>query len=202
MIGEEGRGLQQALVTLDGGRIGIGALSIGLAQAALEYASGYAKERQAFGQPIANYEAIQWMLADAATEIEAARMMIQRAAWLKQEGRPYTVEEGEMIDWIDPETAEVKPVDGIQHAVMSHCALQPDFVDEHTAMVEAVFRLFLANGNQPMSAEDLSDKLKRPAVTILRTLSGARIYRGLRPFGLSRLEEIPADEASKVDMPL
>jgi alkylation response protein AidB-like acyl-CoA dehydrogenase len=92
LIGEEGRGLQQALVTLDGGRIGIGALSIGLAQAAMEYAIDYAKERTAFGQPIANYEAIQWMLADAATEIEAARMMIQRAAWLKQEGRPYAKE--------------------------------------------------------------------------------------------------------------
>jgi hypothetical protein len=110
------------------------------------------------------------------------------------------VEEGEMIDWIDPDTAEVTPVDGIQHALMSHCALQPDFVDEHTAMVEAVFRLFLANGNQPMSAEDLSKKLKRPALTILRTLSGARIYRGLRPFGLTKLEESPVDEASKVEV--
>jgi alkylation response protein AidB-like acyl-CoA dehydrogenase len=58
----------------------------------MEYAIDYAKERTAFGQPIANYEAIQWMLADAATEIEAARMMIQRAAWLKQEGRPYAKE--------------------------------------------------------------------------------------------------------------
>jgi len=112
------------------------------------------------------------------------------------------VEEGEMIDWIDPDTGEVKPVDGIQHALMSHCALQPDFVDEHTALVEAVFRLFLANGNQPMSAEDLSNKLKRPALTILRTLSGARIYRGLRPLGLTKSEESPVDEASKVDMPL
>ena len=112
------------------------------------------------------------------------------------------VEEGEMIDWIDQDTGEVKPVDGIQHALMSHCALQPDFVDEHTPMVEAVFRLFLANGNQPMSAEDLSNKLKRPAVTILRTLSGARIYRGLRPFGLTKLEENPVEEATKVDMPL
>jgi len=92
LIGEEGKGLHQALTTLDGGRIGIGALSIGLAQAAMEYSIDYAKERLAFGQPIANYEAIQWMLADAATEIEAARMMIQRAAWLKQEGRPYAKE--------------------------------------------------------------------------------------------------------------
>src|ERR1700690_125911 len=68
LIGEEGRGLHQTLITLDGGRIGIGALSVGLAQAAFEYAVDYAKQRQTFGQPIANYEAIQWMLADAATE--------------------------------------------------------------------------------------------------------------------------------------
>ncbi len=109
------------------------------------------------------------------------------------------VEEGEMIDWIDPQTAEVKPVDGIQHALMSHCALQAGFFDEHTAMVEAVFRVFLANGNQPMSAEDLSAELNRPALTILRTLSGPRIYRGLRPFGLTRPEESRADDVSKIE---
>src|SRR5512143_3422967 len=61
-----------------------------------------------------------------------------------------------VIDSIDPRTAEVHQVDGIQHALMTHCALQPEFVDPHTAMVEAVFRLFLASGNQPMSAADLS----------------------------------------------
>ncbi len=92
LIGEEGRGLQQTLITLDGGRISIGAISVGLAQAAFEHALIYAKERQAFGRPIADFQAIQWMLADAATEIEAARMMVYRAAWLKQEGRPYTKE--------------------------------------------------------------------------------------------------------------
>jgi alkylation response protein AidB-like acyl-CoA dehydrogenase len=92
LIGEEGKGLRQTLSTLDGGRIGIGALSIGLAQAAYEHALAYAKERQAFGRPIADFQAIQWMLADAATEIEAARGLLYKAAWLKQEGRPYTME--------------------------------------------------------------------------------------------------------------
>ena len=92
LIGEEGRGLQQTMITLDGGRIGIGAISVGLAQAAFEHALAYAKERHAFGQPIISFEAIQWMLADAATEIDAARMMVYRAAWLKQEGRPYSKE--------------------------------------------------------------------------------------------------------------
>lgn len=91
------------------------------------------------------------------------------------------VDEGQMIDWVDEKTAEVRPVDGIQHALMSHCALQSDFVDERTAVVEAVFRIFLVNGNAPMSAEELAQKLKRPAETILRTLAGPRVYRGLRP---------------------
>lgn len=90
-------------------------------------------------------------------------------------------EEGELIDWIDPDTAEVKQVDGVQHALITHCALMPEFLSERTAMVESVFRTFLANGNIPMSAEDLGKRLGRPAETILRTISGARVYRGLRP---------------------
>ena len=104
-----------------------------------------------------------------------------------------------LIDWIDPLTAEVKPVDGIQHALMSHCAQQPDFVNAHTSVVEAAFRIFLVNGNQPMSPVDMAKSLNRPAETILRTLSGARIYRGLRPVTASRLDEtvdvVPAAEA-------
>lgn len=90
-------------------------------------------------------------------------------------------EEDGLIDWIDPKTAEIKPVDGVQHALISHCAQLPDFVNQRTAVVEAIFRLFLANGNIPMSAEDLGKKLGRPADTILRTISGPRVYRGLRP---------------------
>jgi len=92
LIGEEGKGLQQTLATLDGGRIGIGAISVGLAQAAFEYAVNYARERQAFGKPIAEQEAIQWMLADAATELEIARTMLYKTAWLKEQKRPYNKE--------------------------------------------------------------------------------------------------------------
>src|SRR5688572_3603294 len=92
LIGEEGKGLQQTLSTLDGGRIGIGALSIGLAQAAFEHAVNYARERKAFGKPIAEQQAIQWMLADAAAEIEVARTMLYKAAWLKEQKRPYNKE--------------------------------------------------------------------------------------------------------------
>jgi hypothetical protein len=91
------------------------------------------------------------------------------------------VEEGDLVDWIDPQTAEVKPVDGVQHALISHCAKLPDFVNQRTAVVEAIFRLFLANGNIPMTAEELSKKLGKPADTILRTIAGPRVYRGLRP---------------------
>ena len=91
LLGEaEGRGLQQTLEVLDGGRIAIGALSVGLAQSAYEDARRYAQERTAFGEPIANFQAIQWMLADAATEIQAARHMVYHAAWLKEQGRPIT----------------------------------------------------------------------------------------------------------------
>ncbi len=99
------------------------------------------------------------------------------------------IQEGALIDWVDAQTAEVHQVDGIQHALMTHCALQPDFVDPHTAMVEAVFRVFLANGNQPMNAIDLGKRLNRPAETILRTLAGPRVYRGIRPIVTSRTEE-------------
>ena len=92
-----------------------------------------------------------------------------------------SLEEGQMIDWVDENTAEVREVDGIQHALMSHCARQPEFVTPQTALVEAVFRLFLVNGNQPMSAEDLAVRLGRPANTILSTLAGPRVDKGLRP---------------------
>ncbi|MFT3894539.1 MAG: acyl-CoA dehydrogenase family protein [Anaerolineales bacterium] len=92
LIGEEGKGLHQTFATLDGGRIGIGALSVGLAQAAFEHAVNYARERKAFGKPIADQQAIQWMLADAATEIEAARTLLYKAAWLKEQGKPYNKE--------------------------------------------------------------------------------------------------------------
>jgi alkylation response protein AidB-like acyl-CoA dehydrogenase len=92
MLGEEGRGLQQTLATLDSGRVGIGALAVGLAQAAFEEAVAYAQERETFGQPMGSYQAIQWMLADAATEIQAARWMVYWAAWLKEQGRRYTKE--------------------------------------------------------------------------------------------------------------
>ncbi|MEK7311814.1 MAG: acyl-CoA dehydrogenase family protein, partial [Chloroflexota bacterium] len=91
LLGVEGKGLAHTLKVLDGGRISIGALAVGLAQAAFEAAIKYTHERQTFGVPIAQHQAIQWMIADAATEIDAARLMVYRAAWLKENNRSYTV---------------------------------------------------------------------------------------------------------------
>jgi alkylation response protein AidB-like acyl-CoA dehydrogenase len=91
-LGEPGNGMRVALRTLDGGRIGIAAQAVGIAQAAFELATGYAKERNAFGGPIARFQAIQHKLADMQTEIEAARALTWRAARLKQAGRPHGIE--------------------------------------------------------------------------------------------------------------
>jgi len=92
LLGAPGQGMRIALATLDGGRIGIAAQAVGIAQAALEVATAYARERSAFGGPIARFQAIQQKLADMQTEIEAARALVWRAARLKQGGHPHTVE--------------------------------------------------------------------------------------------------------------
>lgn len=91
----------------------------------------------------------------------------------------------EVVDVVDMETAEVRREDGIQHLLRTHCSKLPEFITTHTSLVDAVFRVFIANGNQPLSPEELADRIGRPgpiaANTILRTLSGARVYKGLRP---------------------
>ena len=92
LLGKEGEGFKQMLIILDGGRISIGAMALGLAQAALDEASRYARERVQFGQPIAKFQAIQWMIADMATEIDAARLLIYRAAAMKDAGVRFTKE--------------------------------------------------------------------------------------------------------------
>jgi len=92
LVGKENEGFKQFLVTLDAGRIAIAAMAVGLAQGAFEKAAAYAKERVQFGRPIAKFQAIQWMIADMATEIEAARLMVHRAAWLKDQGKRFTKE--------------------------------------------------------------------------------------------------------------
>ena len=91
LLGERGRGLHQTMAILDSGRVGISALAVGLAQGAYEEALRYARERVAFGKPIAEHQAIQFMLADMATEIHAGRLMTHYAAWLEDRGERFTV---------------------------------------------------------------------------------------------------------------
>lgn len=90
LLGKRGSGFVQFLQVLDGGRIGIGAMALGLAQAAFEAASAYAKERMAFGKPIGAFESVSNMIADMSTSIEAARLLVYQAAWLKDQGRSYS----------------------------------------------------------------------------------------------------------------
>jgi alkylation response protein AidB-like acyl-CoA dehydrogenase len=92
ILGNEGEGFKIAMSTLDGGRIGIASQALGIARGAYEDALSYAKQREAFGQPISNFQGIQWMLADMAVRIDAARLLIWRAALLKQGGQKYTKE--------------------------------------------------------------------------------------------------------------
>jgi len=91
------------------------------------------------------------------------------------------VREDTVIDWVDPETAEVQQVDGLQHVLITHCAKQPNFIEDRTSLVESAFRIFLSNGNTPLTPVELADQLGRSPSVILQTLSGPRVYKGLRP---------------------
>ena len=92
LLGERGQGFHQFLEILDGGRISVAAMGVGLAQGAYDLAFRYAKEREQFGKPIASFQAIQFQLADMAVEIEAGRNLVYKAAWLKDEGRDFAKE--------------------------------------------------------------------------------------------------------------
>ncbi|MDO9538011.1 MAG: acyl-CoA dehydrogenase family protein, partial [Thermoplasmata archaeon] len=91
VLGQEGKGFGVAMATLDGGRIGIAAQALGIAQAAYEESLKYSKQREQFGKPISSFQAIQWFISDMATEIDAARLLVYKAAFDKWKGRPYTV---------------------------------------------------------------------------------------------------------------
>jgi hypothetical protein len=90
-------------------------------------------------------------------------------------------EEELAFDFVDPETAEVRRIGGVQQVLMSHCARQPGYLRSDTTLVDSVFRILLANGNTPISSNDLGQRLGRPPQTILRTLSAPRVYKGIRP---------------------
>jgi alkylation response protein AidB-like acyl-CoA dehydrogenase len=113
LLHEEGKGFAVAMSTLDGGRIGIAAQAVGIAQAAYDVAREYAKERRTFGKAIAEHQAIQWKLADMSTEIDAARLLVLRAAWLKDRGEPVT-EAGAKAKLFASETARRQTAEAIQ----------------------------------------------------------------------------------------
>jgi alkylation response protein AidB-like acyl-CoA dehydrogenase len=113
LLHEENRGFRVAMATLDGGRIGIAAQALGIAQAAYEVARAYALERRAFGHRIGDFQAIQHKLANMSMEIDAARLLVYRAAWLKQQGRPHT-EEGAKAKLFASEMARRQTAEAIQ----------------------------------------------------------------------------------------
>jgi alkylation response protein AidB-like acyl-CoA dehydrogenase len=113
LLHEEGKGFRVAMATLDGGRIGIAAQALGIAQAAYDVARAYALERRQFGQRIADFQAIQWKLADMSTQIDAARLLVYRAAWRKQSGLSHT-EEGAKAKLFASETARRQTGEAIQ----------------------------------------------------------------------------------------
>jgi hypothetical protein len=118
--------------------------------------------------------------------------------WWEREGRDFRMElrshlcqehrevyadylNTEAIDWVDPKTGEVVRVDGLQHIIRKHCSRQPGYIGDQISLVDAVFRVFLTNGNVPLTPRELANVINRPAETILRTLSGGKTYQGLRP---------------------
>ena len=112
-LGEEGQGFRIALATLDGGRIGIGAQAVGIATGAMQRSIAYAKERRTFGVPIGEHQMIQWTLADMATAVDAARLLVWKAASLKAKGQPYTLA-ASMAKLFASETAMKVTTDAIQ----------------------------------------------------------------------------------------
>jgi hypothetical protein len=87
----------------------------------------------------------------------------------------------DQIDWVDPRTAEVKRIDGLVFQLRSHCSKQPDYITPATSVVDAVFRVFLVNDNQPLSPHELGEKIGKDAGLILKVIGGRTVYKGLRP---------------------
>ncbi len=113
LLGHEGEGFKIAMMELDGGRIGIGSLALGIGFGAIDFAAQYVKEREAFGQPLSRFEAIQWMIADSYTELEAAQLLVLRAAFLKENGLQFT-KEASMAKLFATETARRVAIRAVQ----------------------------------------------------------------------------------------
>ncbi|NTV42164.1 MAG: acyl-CoA dehydrogenase, partial [Syntrophobacteraceae bacterium] len=112
-LGKPGEGFRQMLTTLDGGRIGIASQALGIGRASLEEAIEYSKTREQFGQPISNFQAIQFKLADMATQLDAAELLTLRAAWLEQNGRAYE-KEAAMAKLLASDVAMTAAIEGVQ----------------------------------------------------------------------------------------
>ncbi len=113
LLGKPGEGFRQMLTTLDGGRIGIASQALGIGRAALEGAIEYSKTREQFNQPISNFQAIQWKLSDMATQLDASELLILRAAWLEDNGKPYE-KESAMAKLFASDTAMAATIEGVQ----------------------------------------------------------------------------------------
>jgi alkylation response protein AidB-like acyl-CoA dehydrogenase len=113
LLGKEGEGFKIAMMELDGGRIGIGSLALGVGFAAIDFAIEYVKEREAFGRPLSAFEAIQWMIADSYTELEAAQLLVLRAAYMKETKQPFT-KEASMAKLFATETARNVAIRAVQ----------------------------------------------------------------------------------------
>ena len=113
LLGKEGEGFKIAMMELDGGRIGIGSLAVGVGLAAIDFATRYAKTREAFGKPLPSHEAIQWMIADSYTELDAAQLLVLRAAFLKEMGQLFT-KEASMAKLFATETARNVAIRAVQ----------------------------------------------------------------------------------------
>ncbi len=89
--------------------------------------------------------------------------------------------EADLVDWVDADTGEVMQVDGLWHSLRTCCSLKPDYINEHTPLATAIFRTFLANGNRPLTPQELGERLHRAPGTILRLIGGLRVYDGIKP---------------------
>ncbi|MBN1933028.1 MAG: hypothetical protein JW934_00100 [Anaerolineae bacterium] len=93
----------------------------------------------------------------------------------------YPPHRSQKVDWINPDTAEVHPVDGLWQALRTHCSTEPDYITQDMPLTNAVFRIFLANGNTPLTAVELSARIGRPADKILQTIGHLQVYDGIKP---------------------
>jgi hypothetical protein len=109
------------------------------------------------------------------------RIYVHSCLCSEHQERYENLDDDMMIDWVDPETAEVKRKDALQEVLMSHCSKQAGFMTENTTLVDAVFRAFISQDNRGMTPQELSTIIQRPATTILNTLTGPTVYKGLRP---------------------